>query len=297
MPVSAVIVNYNAGNLLAECVEAVKAQVQQIVVVDNASSDNSLSELAKRCLAADKLQVIRLDQNMGFAAGCNIGLQATESPFVLFLNPDCLLGREAINRLRQVIEADERAGMVGGRLLNHDGSEQGGSRRAMPTPWRALVRACGLYRLAPFFPRLFYDFHLHHQPLPSTPIEVEAISGALMLVRREAIEDVGPWDEGYFLHCEDLDWCMRFGQHNWKILFVPDVEALHHQGACSHARPFFVAWHKHKGMLRFYRKFFLDRYPVLLTWLVSIGVWLRFVLVVSVNGVVHLMRVLGLRHG
>jgi GT2 family glycosyltransferase len=123
---------------------------------------------------------------------------------------------------------------------------------------------------------LFYDFHLHKQPMPEQPIQVEAISGALMLVRREAMEDVGIWDEEYFLHCEDLDWCMRFRQKSWQILFVPGAKVFHQWGACSRARPVFVEWHKHRGMMRFYRKFFRQQYPGALMWLVAAGVWLRF---------------------
>lgn len=246
VPITALIVNYNAGELLVDCALALSTQVGQIIVVDNASTDTSIVRLKDAFFGNGQLNIISLQKNVGFAAGCNLGLSAAIFPYILFINPDCLISSDAVERLRQVIESDRRTGMVGGRLLNADGSEQGGSRRAIPTPWRAFVRATGLYRFARFFPALLFDFHLHHQPLPDQPIEVEAISGALMLVRRQAIDAVGNWDEGYFLHCEDLDWCMRFRQKNWKILFAPDVPVLHHQGACSHARPFFVAWHKHR---------------------------------------------------
>ena len=194
------------------------------------------------------------------------------------------------------MESDPHIGMVGGYLINPDGSEQGGGRRAIPTPWRALVRALGLYRLEKYWPQLFFDFHLHHQPLPQAPIEVEAISGALMLVRREAIDDVGAWDERYFLHCEDLDWCMRFKQKNWTIVFVPDAPVTHFQGTCSRSRPFFVAWHKHRGMLRFYRKFFRNQYPGILMGLVTLGVWLRFVATVMFYTVRNGYRMLKLKH-
>ncbi|WP_256324923.1 glycosyltransferase family 2 protein [Nitrosomonas sp. Nm132] len=295
--VSLVIVNYNAGSLLADCLQAALEQAQHVIVVDNASSDSSLVELEKRFPAEHRLQIIRLDKNVGFAAGCNIGLKAATTPFILFLNPDCMLTPGAVVRLMQVMEADSRVGMVGGQLLNSDGSEQGGSRRAIPTPWRSLVRAIGLHRLAKYWPRLFFDFHLHHQPLPEKPIEVEAISGALMLVRREVIEEVGAWDEGYFLHCEDLDWCMRFRQKGWKILFVPEVQVLHYKGVCSQARPIFVAWHKHRGMVRFYQKFFRDQYPGILMWLVTVGVWVRFGAVVAFHTISHLGSLSGLRRG
>lgn len=275
-PVSIVTVNYNGGSLLNQCVCAALEQAREVIIVDNASSDSSLTELEQRFSSNEHFQTIRLLHNRGFAAGCNTGLSASTQPYILFLNPDCILQENSLQRMVQVLESDPRIGMVGGYLVNPDGSEQGGGRRAIPTPWRAFVRAFGLYRLTKYWPKVFFDFHLDQQPLPQEPVEVEAISGALMLVRRQAIDNVGSWDEQYFLHCEDLDWCMRFQQKNWKIVFVPDAPVIHYQGTCSRARPFFVAWHKHKGMLRFYRKFFRQEYPKVLMGLITLAVWLRF---------------------
>lgn len=295
-PVSVVIVNYNAGPLLIHCVHAALEQARQIIVVDNASSDSSVEKLKDNFSQEDHLNLIATGKNSGFAAGCNVGLAASTQPYILFLNPDCILNADSLQRMVQVMESDPHIGMVGGYLINPDGSEQGGGRRAIPTPWRALVRAFGLYRLEKYWPQLFFDFHLHHQPLPQAPIEVEAISGALMLVRREAIDDVGAWDERYFLHCEDLDWCMRFKQKNWTIVFVPDAPVTHFQGTCSRSRPFFVAWHKHRGMLRFYRKFFRNQYPGILMGLVTLGVWLRFVATVMFYTVRNGYRMLKLKH-
>lgn len=277
LPVSAVVVNHNAGSLLIQCIQMALQQAQHIVVIDNASSDSSLLKLETHFFAESRLQVVRLNNNVGFAAGCNVGLAASTQPYILFLNPDCILSPGSLQRMLQVMESDSRIGMVGGYLINPDGSEQSGGRRAIPTPWRAFVRAFGLYRLAKYWPQVFFDFHLDKQPLPQTPVEVEAISGALMLVRRGAIHEVGSWDKNYFLHCEDLDWCMRFKQKNWKIVFVPDAPVTHFQGTCSRSRPYFVAWHKHLGMLRFYRKFFRNQYPGILMGLVALGVWLRFI--------------------
>ena len=295
--VSIIIVNYNAGALLTVCVRAGLEQARQVIVVDNASSDTSLTKLESSFPVESRLCVIRAGRNLGFAAGCNIGIKAASESYILFLNPDCVLGRGSLKRMIQVLEADSHTGMVGGLLINQDGSEQRGSRRALPTPWRSFVRAFGLYRFANCYPRLFFDFYLHNQPLPDTPIAVEAISGALMLVRRKAIEDVGFWDEGYFLHCEDLDWCMRFQQKGWNIFFVPDVTVEHVLGTCSRSRPIFVEWHKHKGMLRFYRKFYRQQYHGLLMWLVALSVWLRFVIVAAYYSVRHIARLLGISRG
>jgi GT2 family glycosyltransferase len=195
------------------------------------------------------------------------------------------------------MRADDRVGMAGGLLTNLDGTEQAGSRRAVPTPWRSFVRAFGLARFSDRWPRLFFDFYLHKQPLPDHAIDVEAISGACMMVRREAMNDVGQWDEGYFLHCEDLDWCMRFRQRGWKILFVPSAQITHALGICGRSRPMFVEWHKHKGMMRYYHKFFRHQYPGVFMGLVTVGVWLRFGFVAAYYAVKRAGRTLGLGRG
>ena len=287
--VTVIIVNYNAGSLLTRCVHTALEQARQVIVVDNASSDSSVLNLESESSLENRLCIIRSESNIGFAAGCNKGLNAATQPYILFLNPDCMLQSGTLKHLVQVLASDSNIGMVGGYLTNPDGSEQGGGRRAIPSPWRAFVRAFGLYHLEKYGPKIFFDFHLHKQPLPQESIEVEAISGALMLVRREAIEDVGVWDEGYFLHCEDLDWCMRFKQKNWKIVFVPNAPVTHFQGTCSRGRPFFVAWHKHKSMLRFYRKFFRQQYPSALMGLVAVGIWFRFGVTVAFYAVRQLI--------
>ncbi|MCC6923210.1 MAG: glycosyltransferase family 2 protein [Nitrosomonas sp.] len=254
-----IVVNYNAGRILTQCVTHALKQARQVVVVDNDSADTSIADLKAHFPDENRLIIHHSSRNLGFSAGCNIGCKkanelATER-YILFLNPDCMLEPGSLKHLLQALEADPEAGMAGGHIQNPDGSEQGGGRRDVPSPWRAFVRASGLYRLEKFWPELFPDFHLHKKPLPDKPIEVEATAGAMMLVRREALQEVGGWDEGYFLHCEDLYLCMRFRQKGWRILFVPDAKAIHYQGTCSQARPIFVAWHKHKGMIRFYKKF------------------------------------------
>lgn len=290
--ISAIIVNYNAGRLLCVCVDSLRVCPLdiEIIVVDNASSDGSLDAIPQ----SPEIRVIHNSANLGFAAACNIGAQASSAPFLLFLNPDCFFQPGAIAILLAGLQSGDRVGMVGGLLVNEDGTEQGGGRRAVPTPWRSFVRAFALYRFSDRWPKLFYDFHLHEQPLPVGPIEVEAISGACMLVKREAVADVGLWDEAYFLHCEDLDWCMRFRQKGWKILFVPDVRISHALGVCSQSRRVFVEWHKHKGMVRFYRKFFRHQYPGVLMPLVIVGVWLRFSLMTVKIGARQVFSKLGL---
>jgi len=274
-----VIVNYNAGQLLTESVQSALTEgARHVFLVDNDSHDESLAYL-ETSVSDERVRIIRNGNNLGFAAACNIGARASAAGTLLFLNPDSVLAPGALRRMIEVLESNPSIGMVGGLLCNPDGSEQPGGRRVFPTPRRAFMRAFGLSHLGKWFPSLFSDFLLHKEPLPNAPTPVEAISGACMLVRREALEDVGLWDDCYFLHCEDLDWCMRFRLNNWLVMFVPDARVIHVSGACSRSRPFFVEWHKHHGMLRFYSKFFRKRYPGPLWWLVVLGVWLRFGLV------------------
>jgi GT2 family glycosyltransferase len=280
-PVSAVVVNYNAGDFLRECLQSALEQVAEVIVVDNASEDGSIDNIQSEFSSESRIKIIRNSKNLGFSAACNIGLRHAQAEHILFLNPDCRLSFGAVTRLLRVLQSDPSVGIVGGLLVNPDGSEQAGGRRAIPTPWRSFVAAFGLTRFARRWPQRFEDFNLHRQPLPAGPLEVEAVSGACMLVRRAAIADVGEWDDGYFLHCEDLDWCLRFRRKGWKILFVPDARVDHVHGACSRSRPIFVEWHKHRGMIRFYRKFFREDYPWGLMGLVGVGVWLHFVLVVA----------------
>lgn len=291
--VSAIVVNYNAGALLKACVDSLLScpLVTEVIVVDNASRDNSL-----QVLNDPRIKVIRNSTNLGFSVACNKGIALASADYLLFLNPDCVLGCDSLTTMLDEIAVNAQVGMAGGLLVNPDGSEQAGGRRAVPTPWRSFVRAFGLARFEDRWPRLFFDFYLHNQPLPVQAIEVEAISGACMLVRRLAIADVGAWDENYFLHCEDLDWCMRFRQRGWKILFVPNAKITHEQGACGRTRPIFVEWHKHKGMIRFYRKFFRHQYPGILMGLVILGVWFRFGLIVAYHSLSRVWSV-GVQHG
>lgn len=298
MPIcDAVIVNYNAGGLLSRCVHALSAEwpVAKVIVSDNGSLDTSLVELPVDSIGTAELTVQKNDANLGFGRACNIGYTLTQAPYILFINPDCIAQPGSVERLINVLEQDPDMGMVGPLILNPDGSEQAGARRTTPTLGRALVKAFGLSRLASRFSGGPADFNLDRTMLPTEPSEVDAISGACMLVRRSAIEQVGLFDEGYFMHCEDLDWCMRFRLAGWRVVFVPDAVVMHEKGVSSRSRPVFVEWHKHRGMARYYRKFFANRYPLVLMPVVLAGIWARFAWVALGHLVRRALATLGLR--
>ena len=270
---SVVTVNFNAGPLLTACARAVLSSSVPVehIIVDNGSADDSLARLRAALPGDTRVVVLENGANLGFARATNRGIASARGDHVLLLNPDCIVEPGTLGRMGAAMEAHPEAGMAGCLVLNPDGTEQAGCRRAVPTPMKSLVRTFGLGRLFPDA-----DFVLAGRPLPAGPVPVDAISGAFMFVRRDALERVGGLDEGYFLHCEDLDWCMRFREAGYQVLFVPGVAVVHHKGHSSRDRPVRVSWHMHRGMIRFYGKFFRDRYPLPMMWLVYAGVWLRF---------------------
>jgi len=260
----------------------------EVFISDNGSSDGSICFL-ERAIQDERLHIIRNDHNLGFASANNRVIPMTTGDYLLILNPDCLIQSDTLESMLTHLQSHPEAAMAGCLILNPDGSEQAGCRRRVPTPWRTLVRITCLDRLFPNHPK-FESVIMHKRPLPEKPIYKEALSGAFMLVRRTAMEDVGLMDEAYFLHCEDLDWCMRFRQKGWKILFVPDVATTHYKGHCSHDRPIRVEWHKHKGMVRFYRQHFRHQYPFLLMVLIIFSIWVRFFVIASFTSTRKLAR-------
>ena len=277
---SVIVVNFNAGALLSRCVGAVLESFAavEIYVSDNGSSDQSLAQLRDRYGQDPRLHILENRANLGFARANNLALEQTRAPFLLFLNPDCIVQPNTLHRMIRFMEDRPQAGMAGCVIRNPDGTEQVASRRTIPDPWVALVRFLYLDRI---WPDLVGGKRLNRtdEPLPEKPIAVEAISGSFMLVRREALASVGPLDEGYFLHCEDLDWFVRFRQGGWQIYLVPDAEVVHYKGFCSLRRPIAVEWHKHRGMVRFFRKFQSQRHSMPFRLLVMLGIWAHFLAV------------------
>ena len=276
--IQVIIVNYNAGETLARCVESVLASNQHLVIkiVDNASTDGSADQVQGLFGQHENVSILRNNENIGFSRAVNAVAETAKEEYLLILNPDCELFSGALGQLKQALDNDSRAALSGPRVVDREGAVQKGTLRDFPDPWNSLVTVTGLWRLGRRFPT-FKGVNRHQDCLPAANVKAEAVSGACMLVRRQAFEGVGGMDEGYGLHCEDLDLMYRLQQDGYHCVFVPAARVFHLQGVSSSSRPLWVHRQKHLGMQRFFRKFQAQRYPLPVRWLVYAGIWLRYI--------------------
>jgi N-acetylglucosaminyl-diphospho-decaprenol L-rhamnosyltransferase len=249
--VSVVIVSFNAREHLERCLDAVAGGEHEVVVVDNASSDGSPALVRERF---PSVRLVELEENVGFGAANNAGVEAASGRWLLLLNSDAWPVDDALDRLVAFAEAYPRAGIVGPRLRNTDGSLQP-SVRGYPTLWRIATEYLFLRRLAPRSDALnaFYGGGFDHASVR----EVEALKGAVLLAGREAYEQVGGFDPAYFMYGEEMDLCYRVRRAGWAVVFDPDAEFVHVGGVSTGARwgdrPAFGPMRRDqlRGLLRF----------------------------------------------
>jgi len=271
--VGVVVVNYNAGDWLQRSVGVALSatDIRQLVVVDNASSDQSLERLQAK-VNDPRLRIIRNSDNSGFGSAVNTGIAELSTTYVLLLNPDCFIRSTTIDALVKVLDEHATAAICGPVVLDVNGCEQRGSRRREPTPLRAIARTFGQSAESGGA-----GFDLNTTELPEQPISVDAVSGSCMLLRKAEFEALGGMDEAFFLHCEDLDLCRRFRDANKQVLFVPSTSVIHLQGGSGRNPK--VEWYKHRSMLRYHAKHAASEVPRWLTVALQFGVWSRFVLI------------------
>lgn len=279
MTITTIIVNYNAGETLRLCVDALlESTLQtQIRVIDNASSDGSAERLQKlyENNPGVKFQFNRV--NLGFAPAVNSVARHSDADWILILNPDCIIEPKTLGRLAKAMESDGRAALAGPAVLDEAGQMQRATLRRFPAPWKSLMTASGLWRMGKWFP-VFHGIEVDASELTGTTEKCEAVSGACMLIRRSALEEAGYLDEEYAMHCEDLDLMFRFREQGWHCLYVPQARCIHKQGLSSRSRPSWVHFQKHRGMARFFGKFQAKTTFLPIRMLVYAGIWLRFII-------------------
>ena len=252
MDLSAVVVTYNSRAHIAACLRSLAgargALAMEIVVVDNASADGTVADAR-----AAGARVVETGDNLGYARAVNRGTRETTGEFVLVLNPDCVVAPAALAALHAWMRANPRCAIAAPRILNTDGSVEF-SARSFPTHLTFLFNRYSLAtRLWPGNPwsRRYLLSDWDH----ASDRSVDWVSGACMLVRRSAIEQVGGMDEAYFMFNEDVDWCHAMKKAGWSVDFVAAAEITHHIGASKGRVSDKVILERHRGMIHYFRKY------------------------------------------
>ena len=268
---SVVIVNYNSTTDLLQCLSSIRSAEEgdhvQVVVVDNASSDQSSLQDELRSFSP---VVVLNRENEGFARACNRGIRHCQAPFFLLLNPDVTVHHRAISRTLDYLRSRPQTGVVGCRILNPDGSLQLACRRSIPTVRNSLYRLLGLSRLFPRS-REFGAYNLtcleEHKTQP-----VEAVSGSFLMFRRELIEVIGLLDERFFLYGEDLDFCYRALLAGWLVEYYAEATVTHLKSRSSDQDTAVNTRHFYNAMKIFHAKHYAPTANPLLTRLVMAGI-------------------------
>lgn len=264
-----VIVSYRCRGLLEDCLGSLRARPPtggaRVWVVDNASKDGTV-EMVKE--EFPEVELIASDENLGFSKANNVAIRRGSAPYVLALNPDTLMTGGALDYMLELMEQKPEVGMSGCRLELPDGTFDHAARRSFPTPLGALAHftRIGRWKKAPARLAQYRAPEVESGP-------VDAVNGAFMLMRRKALDEVGLFDEGYWMYMEDLDLCYRFAQAGWITWYDPAVKVIHVKaGTSGKNRKPRVNYAFHYGMYRFYRKHYARDDNILLRGAVYTGI-------------------------
>lgn len=275
---SVIIVNYNVKELLRQCLRSLVDA--EVFVVDNASSDGSVEMVRKEF---PQVKVIASEENLGFAKANNLGIKGSSGRYLLFLNPDTMVPSETLPEMIKFMDENPEVGVATCFVELVSGGMDPDCHRGFPTPWASF---CFFTKLEKLFPRsrIFGQYHQTWKDLTKTH-EIYSCCGAFMMVRRKAMEEVGIWDEDFFFYGEDLDWCYRFKERDWKVMFYPHCKIIHHKGASSgmkkSSEDVTTATREARRRAReastdamriFYNKHYRRKYPAPVTWLVLGGI-------------------------
>ena len=269
------IVNWNTRDELRDCLGSVVAQDGlaglEVIVVDNASTDGSIDMLREDF--AGRVALIANSTNRGFGAAHNQAIELSSGRYVLILNPDSrILHGDVLKRMVAYMDANPDTGVLGPRILNPDGSLQFSARR-FPPMFAGIFRHTILGKLFPNN-RFVRGYLMTDNPHDRT-MDVDWLSGSALMVRRETLDQIGVFDERFFMYCEDVDLCKRAKGANWRVVYYPEVEVSHRIGAASDKNPIEMIKQHHRSMLLYFLKHNSRSPKILLTPLVMIALWLR----------------------
>lgn len=270
--ISVIIVNWCTREELRACLSSLteaNSHRAEIIVVDNASTDGS-AEMVRETFP--DVYVMENAANLGFAKAANQGIRRSRGRYVLLLNPDTIVNKGALTSLVRFGDENPDVGIFGPRILNPDGTLQYSCRR-FPTLAAAMFRNTILGKL---FPRNRYTReYLMSEWDHSKPRDVDWVSGAAMVIRRELLEDIGLLDETFFMYCEDVDICYRARQKGWRVAYHPEAVVVHAIGRSSDRVANRMIVEFHKSMYLFYRKHYAGDSNILVRAIVPIGLFLR----------------------
>ncbi len=261
--VSIVIVSYNVCRLLDECLQSVRRALEgidgDIFVVDNCSSDRTVETLQPRY---PEVCFIANDDNVGFARANNQAIRQSQAEYVLLLNPDTVVYPPTIRETLAFLDAHPQAGGAGVRMLTREGQPAPESRRAIPTPWVSMLKMLG-------FSRRYYMSHLPWDQ----PGQIEVISGAYCMLRRQALDQVGLLDEDFFMYGEDIDLSYRLLKGGWQNWYLP-LDIVHYKGESTQKSSFRYVHVFYQAMLIFFRKHY-GHLSILLSLPIKIAIYFR----------------------
>ena len=273
---SVIIVSYKTGRVLLDCLESVFRQdlVKQVILIDNGNTRALMQQVNMLADEEPRLEIITGQGNVGFSGGCNLGVRRARSDYILLLNPDSIMNNGVISGALDAFTSRPDASVITVKIENQDGTEQRGARRNLMTPWTCVVEQFRLDRLAPNHPH-FERLNLNETKPFDKISSVQCISGAFMLMPKKVYNDLGGMDEKYFLHVEDVDFCMRVEKAGGIILYDPHVKVMH-QKSSSDVFPGFIEWHKAKSFCIYFDKHFHNQYPKWILTIFATAIYLRF---------------------
>jgi len=252
MTLSVVVVNWNTRRYLLDALASLQENAasggQEVIVVDNASADGSADAVVR---AHPDVRLIRNDTNAGYARGNNQGIAAARGRVVLLLNPDVLVPARALDTAIAILQEEAAIGALGARLVHPDGTVQR-SVRGFPTPWAVACEALGLSRVF----RRSRVFAAYRMPWfdYDARSDVDQPMGTFLMIRREALEQVGTLDERFPIFFNEVDWCLRARRAGFRIVYAPEVRIVHYGGAGTRQVAAEMAWESRRSLLAFYRK-------------------------------------------